>query len=67
MLLAGRHKPEQGGGNRSTDSRLANEAAGLARTPAGYTWHHHQDVGLMQLINRDVHRATGHTGGFSLR
>lgn len=54
-------------GSRSKDFGLANEAAGLARTPVGYTWHHHQDAGLMQLIRADIHRMTGHTGGFSMR
>ncbi|WP_353890620.1 HNH endonuclease [Micromonospora sp. WMMA1363] len=54
-------------GNRSTDFARANRAAGLDRTPDGYTWHHHQDAGLMQLIERGVHAKTGHTGGFSAR
>ncbi|ROO84499.1 intein [Actinocorallia herbida] len=51
-------------GSRSRDFRLANQAAGLPSTPAGYTWHHHQDEGLMQLIERGIHAATGRTGGF---
>ncbi|XYH94645.1 RHS repeat-associated core domain-containing protein [Sorangium sp. So ce1128] len=51
-------------GSRSTDFARANVAAGLKETPAGYTWHHHQDKGLMQLIETDVHKFTGHTGGF---
>jgi hypothetical protein len=51
-------------GSRSTDFARANRAAGLASTPTGYTWHHHQDKGLMQLIDRTVHAKTGHTGGF---
>lgn len=51
-------------GSRSRDFRLANQAAGLPSTPTGYTWHHHQDPGLMQLIQRKVHADTGHTGGF---
>ncbi|MGK3962803.1 RHS repeat-associated core domain-containing protein [Sorangium sp. So ce118] len=51
-------------GSRSTDFARANAAAGLKETPAGYTWHHHQDKGLMQLIETDVHKFTGHTGGF---
>ncbi|EDY52439.1 YD repeat-containing protein [Streptomyces clavuligerus] len=51
-------------GSRSRDFRLANQAAGLPSTPTGYTWHHHQDRGLMQLIDRQVHADTGHTGGF---
>jgi filamentous hemagglutinin len=32
-------------------------------TIANYTWHHHQDVGRMQLIPRDIHNKTGHIGG----
>ncbi|WP_081916179.1 SpvB/TcaC N-terminal domain-containing protein [Saccharothrix sp. NRRL B-16314] len=54
-------------GNRKVDERLANEAAGLKNTPSDYTWHHHQDNGLMQLIRRDVHAATGHTGGHAAK
>jgi RHS repeat-associated protein len=53
-------------GNRSTDFARANAAAGLDETPAGYTWHHHQDCGLMQLIETGAHAMTGHTGGFSI-
>lgn len=52
-------------GNRAVDERAANLAAGLKQTPKGYTWHHHQDKGLMQLIESGVHRKTGHTGGFA--
>jgi RHS repeat-associated protein len=53
-------------GNRSTDFARANAAAGLSKTPEGYTWHHHQDCGLMQLIETGIHATTGHTGGFSI-
>lgn len=53
-------------GNRAKDFREANRAAGYAETPEGYTWHHHQDRGRMQLVERNVHRRTGHTGGFTL-
>jgi YD repeat-containing protein len=52
-------------GTRATDFARANKAAGLPETPSGFTWHHHQDAGLMQLVETRVHRATGHTGGFS--
>jgi len=52
-------------GNRSTDFARANAKAGLKETPEGYTWHHHEDKGLMQLIQETVHAKTGHTGGFS--
>lgn len=33
------------------------------RTPSGYTWHHHQQPGKMQLVSTDEHAASGHTGG----
>lgn len=35
-------------------------------TPDGYTWHHHQQVGKMQLVNTWEHSKTGHTGGRSI-
>jgi hypothetical protein len=40
----------------------ANRAAGLTATPEGMVWHHHQDGNTMQLVPRDVHERTGHTG-----
>lgn len=53
-------------GNRAADVAEANKAAGYSSTPEGYTWHHHQETGRMQLVESDIHRQTGHTGGFSL-
>ena len=35
-------------------------------TPDGYTWHHNEEVGKMQLVKSDVHGQTGHTGGRSI-
>ncbi|MDR1488612.1 MAG: HNH endonuclease [Holosporales bacterium] len=32
----------------------------------GYTWHHHQDVGRMQLVPEKIHADTGHFGGDAL-
>ena len=32
-------------------------------TPAGYTWHHHEQPGHIQLVESDVHNQTAHTGG----
>ncbi len=32
-------------------------------TPDGYTWHHNEERGKMQLVDSDVHAKTGHTGG----
>jgi RHS repeat-associated protein len=52
-------------GTRGGDFAAANQAAGLPSTPKGMTWHHHQDGTTMQLIPRDIHADTGHTGGFS--
>jgi len=51
-------------GTRPGDERAANQAAGFEKTPKGYSWHHHQDKTTMQLVPRDIHRQTGHTGGF---
>jgi len=53
-------------GSRSSDANAANTAAGLKRTPDGYTWHHHQDGTTMQLIPKEIHAQTAHTGGSSL-
>ncbi|HYO56702.1 HNH endonuclease [Archangium sp.] len=45
----------------------------IARLPArmdppnGFIWHHHQDVGRMQLIHEGAHRlANSHTGGMAI-
>lgn len=34
--------------------------------PTGYTWHHHQTRGVMQLVKRTYHEHTPHTGGISI-
>ncbi|GHC80715.1 hypothetical protein GCM10007320_22590 [Pseudorhodoferax aquiterrae] len=49
-----------------TDFALANKAAGLAETPKGYTWHHHQNEKTMQLIPSEIHSSVGHTGGAAM-
>jgi hypothetical protein len=46
----------------STDQLRAIKA-GRPSIP-GLTWHHHQDIGRMQLVPRDIHAMTGHIGGF---
>ena len=33
---------------------------------SGYTWHHHQDTGRMQLVPEAIHNDTGHIGSISL-
>ncbi|WP_457649304.1 HNH endonuclease [Profundibacter sp.] len=35
----------------------------FARTPSGYTWHHHQELGIMQLVPSDIHNVIKHIGG----
>ena len=32
-------------------------------TPDGYTWHHNQHPGKLQLVDRIEHMKTSHTGG----
>jgi hypothetical protein len=32
-------------------------------TPEGYTWHHNEETGKMQLVDSEIHAKTGHTGG----
>lgn len=34
--------------------------------PEGFTWHHNEQEGLMQLVDSEIHAKTGHTGGMSL-
>ena len=35
-------------------------------TPDGYVWHHHEELGKMQLVDSDIHMHAGHTGGKSI-
>ncbi|MDE6084658.1 MAG: HNH endonuclease [Muribaculaceae bacterium] len=35
-------------------------------TPYGYTWHHNEETGKMQLVDYDTHQKTAHTGGRSI-
>ncbi len=53
-------------GNYTSDFEAANQKAGLADTPDGYTWHHHQDCRTMELLPSDLHGAVSHTGGVSI-
>ncbi|MED4455112.1 HNH endonuclease [Metabacillus fastidiosus] len=29
----------------------------------GYTWRHHEQPGVIQLVDSEIHENTGHTGG----
>ncbi len=33
------------------------------KTPGGYTWHHNEEVGKMELVDSDKHELTKHVGG----
>ena len=35
-------------------------------TPEGYVWHHNEEPGVLQLVDREVHENTGHSGGRTL-
>ncbi|ARU90790.1 hypothetical protein B9K09_19215 [Pseudomonas sp. M30-35] len=45
-----------------TAKQLQQISAG-AKKIDGYTWHHHQDSGRMQLVPELLHKKTGHIGG----
>lgn len=47
--------------NRFTEMQLKQIIKG--KKPKGFTWHHHQNEGIMQLVDSDIHGKTGHTGG----
>ncbi|MFD1407536.1 HNH endonuclease [Kroppenstedtia eburnea] len=48
--------------SKFTKKQLEALKNGEERIP-GLTWHHHQQQGKMQLVESNVHKATGHTGG----
>lgn len=57
------------GPTRSVDFARADKLAGFSRAnprPKGYTWHHHQEPGYMQLVPTDIHAAIKHTGGIAV-
>ncbi|WP_226679061.1 HNH endonuclease [Mesobacillus jeotgali] len=38
----------------------------MRQTPEGYTWHHNEEPGLLQLVDEETHAQTAHTGGRSI-
>ncbi|WP_053582925.1 HNH endonuclease [Lysinibacillus contaminans] len=44
-----------------SDMDLENLQQGV--TPQGYTWHHHEQPGQLQLVDSELHGQTAHTGG----
>jgi hypothetical protein len=53
-------------GYRSGDEAAANNLAGFGTTPDNCTWHHHQDLGRMQLVKTAIHERCSHDGGASI-
>ena len=53
--------------NAKADRAKALKAMGLTEVPEGYILHHHEDGHTIQLVNADIHRRTGHTGGRGLK
>jgi RHS repeat-associated protein len=60
-------------GSRGKDFTAANKVAGYPRTPdpKNYVWHHHEDLGRMQLVKRSVHdkiriKGQEHLGGVAI-
>lgn len=47
-----------------TEKQLAMIQDG--KKPVGFTWHHNEQSGKMQLVQSDEHAKTGHTGGNSI-
>ncbi len=50
--------------NMFTESELELFENGLV--PERFTWHHHQDSGVMQLVLKKYHEVASHIGGFSI-
>ena len=36
------------------------------KTPSKYIWHHHQDAGVLELVEKEKHSKTSHIGGYSM-
>lgn len=53
-------------GSRDKDFAAANALAGFDKTPAKCTWHHHDEIGRMQLVKKSVHAGTGHSGSVAI-
>lgn len=51
---------------RAKFSKRDIKALSNGETPSKYTWHHHQDSGVLQLVEYSVHSKTSHIGGYSI-
>lgn len=51
-------------GNEFTDSQRTQIF--VNETPEGYTWHHSEEPGKLELVDEEIHAETGHDGGRGL-
>lgn len=49
-----------------SDNQVTSIKAEPTKAPPGFVWHHHQDVGRMQLVNKAAHDEHRHTGGMAI-
>ena len=47
-----------------TSRQIQELANGI--TPSGFVWHHHQDAGVLQLVEEKAHSKTYHIGGYTI-
>ncbi len=52
--------------DRFSPKELADIYAGRPKIGT-LTWHHHQDMGRMQLVPQKIHQQTGHVGSIGLK
>ena len=57
--------PAVGKGEANTFGSRFVDANGKPQTPKGYTWHHKDADGTMELVETNIHSKVGHTGGFA--
>ena len=44
-------------------SQVDVQSLANGQTPEGYTWHHNEEPGVLQLVDEETHAQTSHTGG----
>ena len=57
-------KKQKGLAKKFTKSEIESFERG--DNPPKYTWHHHQDKGVLQLVDSKIHAKVKHRGGFSI-
>jgi hypothetical protein len=62
-IVAAKGRKAAQGAARALDEKAANAAAGYTATPDGYTWHHSEQLGRMELVETAAHDPFKHDGG----